>query len=364
MTPFLSHEDRLAAGRACLNAALQYLAYGFAVTWCCDPDHIGVGWKHGKQCTSPGKTPMHPWKALQTHAPTAAEVTQRWRDFGYGNVGAVLGQVSGVIRVDIDGSEGEKLLQDWSQADIPPTWEFQSSGTGRGLLYAWPKDLPCHTTATRSTTAAHRELRLMGNGSQTVLPPSRHPSGAVYAWTSGHGPGELPLATAPPWVITRLEVKPAAPRAAGPQMTDRTADYDRVMQAVSYIPSDDYDTWLRVGMALHSTGQPWAREVWDTWSQHSTKYDATKQEQTWGSFDEDRTKKATLGTLFYLAQQAGWCSSGRAIPDMAQPRTACPQTYHDRMLARVAGLTPLDTSPPPAALSYADRIRTRIRSFV
>jgi hypothetical protein len=74
-------------------------------------------------------------------------------------------------------------------------------------------------------------------------------------------------------------------------------------------------------MALHSTGQPWAREVWDAWSQHSTKYDAVKQEQSWGSFDQDRDKKTTLGTLFYLAQQAGWCPSGRAIPGLTQSPT-------------------------------------------
>jgi hypothetical protein len=90
------------------------------------------------------------------------------------------------------------------------------------------------------------------------------------------------------------------------------------MQAVAYIPSDNYDTWLRVGMALHSTGQPWAREVWDTWSQHSPKYDGAKQDKSWRSFDEDRDKKATLGTLFYLAQQAGWQPPRRAIPDMTQ----------------------------------------------
>jgi hypothetical protein len=274
---------------------------------------------------------MHPWKALQTQLPTAAEVTQRWRDFAYGNVGAVLGQVSGVIRVDVDGVESERLLQDWSQGDIPPTWEFRSSATGRGLLYAWPKDLPCQTTAESSNKAAHRELRLMGNGSQTVLPPSRHPSGAVYTWIPGHGPQDRPVAPVPAWIITRLEVKPAPPRQ---QTAPQTADYARVMQAVSYIPSDDYDTWLRVGMALHSTGQPWAREVWDTWSQHSAKYDVAKQEKSWSSFDEDRTKKATLGTLFYLAQQAGWQPPTRPIPDMTQRPAPDPEDPETHLGAR------------------------------
>jgi hypothetical protein len=181
MTTFLAHEARIAAGQACLEAALQYLTHGFAVTCCCDPDHIGVGRTHGKQCTSPGKAPMHPWKALQTHVPTAAEVTQRWRDFPYGNVGVVLGQVSGLVRVDVDGAEGEALLAAWSAGQLPLTWRFRSSAHGYGLLYGWPKDLACQSTS-EGCAGDHKELRLMGNGSQTILPPSRHPSGSVYTW--------------------------------------------------------------------------------------------------------------------------------------------------------------------------------------
>ena len=62
--PFLTHDERRAAGQACLDAALAYLARGFSVTCCCDPEHIGVGRKHGQACTSPGKAPLHAWKGL------------------------------------------------------------------------------------------------------------------------------------------------------------------------------------------------------------------------------------------------------------------------------------------------------------
>ena len=74
-TPDPAHQARLDAGQACLDAALHvYLPLGLAVTWCCDPDHIGVGRKHAKECQDPGKGPMHPWKALQTRLPTIEEV--------------------------------------------------------------------------------------------------------------------------------------------------------------------------------------------------------------------------------------------------------------------------------------------------
>ena len=110
---------------------------------------------------------------------------RHWQAYPIGNVGCALGQVSGLVRVDVDGEPGETALQDWSQGDIPPTWEFASSAAGRGLLYRWPQDQPCHTVLKSSADGEHTELRLMGNGSQTILPPSRHESGSVYAWIPG-----------------------------------------------------------------------------------------------------------------------------------------------------------------------------------
>ena len=65
-----------------------------------------------------------------------------------------------------------------------------------------------------------------------------------------------------------------------------------------------YDDWLLLGMALHSTQAPWARECWDAWSQQSGKYDEDKQEKAWNSFSA--TGEVTMGTLFHMAQAQGW----------------------------------------------------------
>ena len=179
------YERRLAAGRACLEAALQtYLPAGLSITCCCDPDHVAVGRKHGKECASPGKAPVHPWKKLQEQLPTAPQVERQWERYPIGNVGCVLGQASGLVRVDVDGQGGEAALQEWSEGDLPATWEFRSSAAGRGLLYRWPREQPCQTVTQSSPDGAHVELRLQGNGAQTVLPPSRHPSGTLYTWVS------------------------------------------------------------------------------------------------------------------------------------------------------------------------------------
>ena len=281
-----------------------------------------------------------------------------WTNFPYGNVGCALGQVSGVVRIDVDGPEGESLLLQWSAYDLPPTWAFRSSPQGRGLLYAWPREVPCRSTAI-AQPGDHHELRLMGNGSQTVLPPSRHPSGSVYTWDPGQSPADLPLAPAPPWLVDRLRVPPAQHHTRDQQTAHGTPEYARVMEALAALPNHDvgYDCWLKIGMALHSTGQSWAREAWDTWSQHSTKYDAAKQEKSWGSFDEDRTKKATLGTLFYLAQQAGWQPPRQSIPDMTQPPTPDPDDPEEQSGVKVHRLPEhLRNHPDPRVRCHWQRV--------
>jgi hypothetical protein len=305
------HEQRVAAGHACLEAALQvYLPHGFSVTCCCDPDHIGVYKKHGKACTSPGKAPMHEWKKRQETIPTAAEVMKYWDDYPIGNVGCVLGQASGVVRVDVDGEPGEAALQEWSQGEVPDTWEFRSSAQGRGLLYRWDQDQPCQTVIKSSTDGKHTELRLMGNGSQTVLPPSRHASGSVYTWIPGHSPDELPLAPAPAWLLARMTV---VPRPEKPMMAPHDAPTGLyATELLSWVPNPgaDRDTWREVGMALHSTGADWAYGLWDQWSQqYPAKYDAGDQAKIWNSFTLDGPAgKApiTFGTLVHLARKHGY----------------------------------------------------------
>ncbi|GAI15946.1 unnamed protein product, partial [marine sediment metagenome] len=59
-------------------------------------------------------------------------------------------------------------------------------------------------------------------------------------------------------------------------------------------------------MSLQSTHHPQAFEIWDTWSQSSdAKYNAQEQRRTWNGFQR---RGISIGTLFYIAQQAGYKS--------------------------------------------------------
>ncbi len=77
-----------------------------------------------------------------------------------------------------------------------------------------------------------------------------------------------------------------------------------VLDALSALDPDcDYDTWLRVGMALHAAGADWTD--WDSWSRgSSSKYHAGHCERKWKTFGN--SDGVTEGTIFYMAQQRGW----------------------------------------------------------
>ncbi len=127
-----------------------------------------------------------------------------FRENPLSNIGGILGEVSGLVRIDVDSEGGEAQLAEFSGGDLPATWEF-SSGKGRGLLYRIPPGVKVKTTPYKDSEKKET-VRFQGEGAQTVLPPSRHPSGRRYAWKAGHSPADIDAAMMPPWLIDRLKI--------------------------------------------------------------------------------------------------------------------------------------------------------------
>lgn len=84
-------------------------------------------------------------------------------------------------------------------------------------------------------------------------------------------------------------------------MAELTLDTAREMLAV--IPSDDRDTWLRVGMAIHDAFGDSGRDLYHEWSSLSGRYREPDCESAWRSFREG---PITHRTLHYLARQYGY----------------------------------------------------------
>ncbi len=198
-----------------LETALEYEALGWSVLTLCPHNHVGVGRSH-RGCDSPGKRPFFPakaeeaqgaWKEFQTRRATPDELRAQFAVHPDLNVGMALGPVSGLVAVDVDDDDGDKLLYELAGGEIPPTMEY-TTGKGRRLLFRLPAGVTVLNHQFRRPGTEIEILRFMSAGGQVVLPPSRHPNGAVYRWVPGRGPGEVEPADVPEWM--RAAQVPAA----------------------------------------------------------------------------------------------------------------------------------------------------------
>ncbi|WP_354089857.1 AAA family ATPase [Brevundimonas faecalis] len=96
---------------------------------------------------------------------------------------------------------------------------------------------------------------------------------------------------------------------------------DRINAALAFVPADDRDEWLRIGMAINaaSSGSERGFEVWEAWSQGSDKYDAKDQRKKWDSFGHRSGKTLGIGSLFDLAKAYGWNATLAEAPKPATP---------------------------------------------
>lgn len=105
------------------------------------------------------------------------------------NVGILLGEPSGVVDVEYDSPDGLEELAAYGITDLAtPTWR---SARGEHRLFKWEPWMP----PTAVIKLGSIEIRIGGRAAQSVLPPSVHPTGVAYEWTTS--PAEVEIAHFP-----------------------------------------------------------------------------------------------------------------------------------------------------------------------
>lgn len=160
-----------------LKAVKEYIAKGWVIHPLAPPDDKG---------TSPGKRPLlMEWQKL-TKTP---EDTGRYIRDGC-NLGLVCGKASGVTVIDFDHT----LF--WTPIAHEIFTLSAQRTEGRGHVYfKYNPDLP---------SQKHHLLgiEVLGDGSNVVLPPSKHASGDTYNWVNP----DAPLASMPQIFLERLNI--------------------------------------------------------------------------------------------------------------------------------------------------------------
>jgi len=218
------------------------------------------------------------------------------------NVGLVLGPASGIIGIDVDGKAAEEKFLEMAQGNEPATWAFTTPGGGKRYLFNLPKDVLAKKW-TLALEGEHCELAFLGEGSQTIMPPSVHPNSGIYEWLEGHGPGEIELAPAPDWVLDLMSGKPVAkeevqdkengtteetsgekkpPEEVFNRLASRCSKFSTALtrQGEKGLPEEAWFQWLKV---LVSSGHSAAALAF---SQLSSKHDSHSEERIEGLVEE------------------------------------------------------------------------------
>ncbi|MCC7100275.1 MAG: AAA family ATPase [Rubrivivax sp.] len=129
-----------------------------------------------------------------------------------------------------------------------------------------------------------------------------------------------PLADLAPFVQQRLVPRHGAargPAGAGYEVeTLAPQTITELRSALNAIPCDDRQVWVSVGMALKTLGESVGWELWATWSQRSTKWDAQEAGRTWDGLTPTRTGYAAI---FSRAQAHGWVNPASNAAQVATP---------------------------------------------
>jgi hypothetical protein len=212
---------------ALLEAALDYAARGWSVFPC--------GIRSKEPAISRG------FYSATTNPET---IRRRWRlDY---NIGVATGMMSKIFVFDVDGVQGAESLRDLESAHGPLRATLTSTtGNGQHLWFRCDSPIPS------SVGRIGRSLDVRAEGGYVLAPPSIHPDGPVYRWTS-----TVPLAAAPAWLV-QLAQKPKPiiveyRKHAGPPDAYGRAALDREISALAQVPPGSRNHALnRTSFVLH-----------------------------------------------------------------------------------------------------------------
>ena len=177
-----------------LETALKYAAYGWSV--------LPLRARRKEPATSHG-----------LHDATRDEraIREWWGNGSAYNVGVATGEGSGIVVIDLDGPEGRESWAALEQEHGAVQTLSQQTGRADGgtqLVFRHPG------VAVGNRAAVRPGIDVRGDGGYIVVPPSIHPTGAIYEWVD-----RSPIAVMPEWLVelTRKKVVQRSAAASVPR---------------------------------------------------------------------------------------------------------------------------------------------------
>lgn len=337
-----------------LNYALRYAALGWKVF----PLHgiRGAGCTCGDaDCRSAGKHPLTP-HGVKDASSDEAQLRAWAGQFPDSNLGLSL--TGGLVAVDTDPRNGgdatlDALLEE--HGAFPETALAMTGGGGTHHLFF-------NRSGRKLPGKLGKGVDLKGEGGYIVVEPSIHASGTAYAWEASSDPldGAL-VADLPDWIGREQMQAPAAQPQAGRGFIP-VQQVVELRSALTYLDADCRDTWVQVGMALHSTDADNAFGLWTEWSQLSAKFDPIDQGRVWASFT-GKPNGLNVTSIFAWATKRGWVNPASAqahrFSDEVEAAIARANSERSITLVETPEPTLSTTLPVPALNDLAEWITRR-----
>jgi hypothetical protein len=244
-------------------------------------------------------------------------------------IGVCCGTPSGgLLFLDHDGPSAAKILGEWgfSLSSLPPSWMVTSGRVGRfQIIYKVPEKYWSkiktrkYQTGVKDEDGSVEQIELRWDGTQSIVSGS-HPMTDGYRWMDGRSPRDLKdIAEAPIEIIKKM-MESNKKKTTTPQIQTLNSDTDKarsLLQSINPSRLDDYDIWLKIGMAAHSVGDDSLLSRLGKLSQKNSKYKSGECEKKWSSF---KSSGVSLGTLQKFASEDGWTPPPRTFPTSIEPK--------------------------------------------
>lgn len=219
----------------------------------------------------------------------------------YAGLGFVLTEELGIIGIDLDNSLKDKVALSWAAQIIGQICSYtEISQSGKGvhiLVYGrLPRgrrqaDVPGSPGSQIEMYSGGRYLVMTGDWWPESSPTIETRQEAVDAVYAKHMGATLAVSRGKPASDEEL-------RATDPLLV-ATA-----LERLSAWRCDSYESWIHVGMALHSLGDM-GYQLWDNWSRKSEKYDPETCFAKWQTFTEDSSNgnRITIASVYHWANE-------------------------------------------------------------
>ncbi len=243
-----------------------------------------VLWKFvSKGGKKPTKVPLQPNGAF-----AKCNTPSTWSDFNtcqkafylgkFDGIGFCFAKGDGLTGIDLDncfGSDGQ--LKPWAKelVDLFQGTYIERSPSGQGL-HIWCNGKPVKTGS--------KKWKTEGTDSEQGIEIYDYSSPRYFTVTGDVVSGRHIINCQP--ALDQLyqqyffeTIKTQKHR----KNTFTQVDFNLLLMALTYISADEYNTWIKIGMALKSGGIDF--EVWDGWSRTSLKYVPGECDRKWATFD-------------------------------------------------------------------------------